>query len=155
MVKFKSVTLRFDGSCQPNPGKGGGGYVIMNDDDESIIMEGYFPVRPDCTNNVAEYFGLFKGLKALKNSKHTAEHLNIEGDSDLVIKQMRKEYKVRKNRIFRIMKMSESMVSKLTRGDYYNNHSFRHIERKSNAEADALARKAVEADEPWINDHYE
>ena len=151
MVHYSSMTLRFDGACQPNPGKGGGGYVISNDDEnEKIIIEGYFPVRGKCTNNVAEYFGLYKGLNALKKSGHTVEQLNIQGDSELVINQMTGDYQVKQNRLKKIKMMTKA---RLYKGNYHKNHNFRHIERELNSAADELARRAVDKDEPWTKDY--
>ena len=81
MVYFARATLRFDGACQPNPGTGGCGWIIFNDNNGNAILEGQRYMGNDCTNNVAEYFGLVEALKHLRDSSHHVGCLTIEGDS--------------------------------------------------------------------------
>lgn len=99
MVYFARATLRFDGACRPNPGEGGAGYVIFNNNNGNTIIEGQHYVGDDCTNNVAEYFGLIEGLKRLRDSPHRVGHLSIQGDSELVINQVTGSYHVNSPRL--------------------------------------------------------
>ena len=66
--------------------------MIFNDNNMNTIIEGEgrYYVGDDCTNNVAEYFGLIAGLKRLRSSPHNIGHLSIEieGDSQLVINHL-------------------------------------------------------------------
>jgi ribonuclease HI len=125
MVYFARATLRFDGACQPNPGEGGGGYIPTNDNNGKVILEGRRYVGNDCTNNVAEYFGLIAGLKALQSSHHTVGRLDIEGDSELVIRQMKGEYNIRNGRLHKLYNMAIDLVG----GSGIDSYSFVHISR--------------------------
>ena len=88
------------------------------------------------TNNVAEYYGLIAALDYAQS--HHIRALRIESDSELLVKHMRGEYKVKsadlKPLFERAKKMSQSFAS------------FRidHIYREQNKEADALANEAMD-----------
>ena len=88
------------------------------------------------TNNVAEYYGLIAALDYAQS--HQIRALRIESDSELLVKQMRGQYKVKsadlKPLFERAKKMSQSFLS------------FRidHVYREQNAEADALANEALD-----------
>jgi ribonuclease HI len=142
MVYFANATLRFDGSCQPNPGAGGGGYVIFNDNNMNTIIEGRYYVGDDCTNNVAEYFGLIAGLKRLRSSPHNIGHLSIEGDSQLVINHLNYRNNVNSNRLRPLVFEVRNLI-RSCEGRDFNSHSFAHIDRSMNERADGLARDAV------------
>lgn len=151
MVYFARATLRFDGSAQPNPGRGGAGYVLTNDSNGNVIIEGRYYVGGDCTNNVAEYFGLIGGLRALRSSAHRIGSLDIEGDSELVIKQMKDVYSVSSRRLRPLHAKAGEL---LRSGGDIDSHSFIHISRDRNAKADMLAREAIEMQSDWKLDHY-
>ena len=143
MPNFNEVTLRFDGSCKPNPGDGGSGYVIFDTNNDKTIIEGHYYVGGNCTNNVAEYFGLIAGLKHFQNSPYTADHLNIEGDSELTINQMKGTYRINSHRLKPLFKRVTNLLLKYCRGDSIcTSVSFAHIDRRFNVRADALANDA-------------
>ena len=162
MPHFDEVTLRFDGSCKPNPGDGGSGYVIFNTKNDKTIIEGHYYVGKKCTNNVAEYFGLIAGLKHFKNSPYTADHLNIEGDSELTINQMKGTYRINSRRLrplFRhvtillkdcregkfsrpLWRQVTNLLKDCRKGNISLTFSFAHIDRRFNVQADALANNA-------------
>lgn len=153
MVYFSHATLRFDGSCQPNPGKGGGGYVITNDNNGRTILKGRHYVGDDCTNNVAEYFGLIAGIKRLRASPHRVGQLKIEGDSQLVIYHLSGSYQVKSNRLRPLFNKVRSMLGAY-KGREFDSYSFAHIDRSENETANDLARDAVEYAGNWSADFY-
>lgn len=153
MVYFANATLRFDGSCNPNPGEGGGGYVIFNDKNFNTIIEGYYYVGHDCTSNVAEYFGLIAGLKRLRDSPHRIGHLDIEGDSELDINHLNNIYQIRSNRLRPLLLQVRNLISKC-KGREFDSCSFIHIDRCRNERADKLARDAVYEEQNWSADYY-
>lgn len=142
MANFLEVTLRFDGSCKPNPGDGGSGYVIFNTKTGKTIIEGHHYVGEKCTNNVAEYFGLIAGLKHFKNSPYTADHLNIEGDSELTINQMKGTYRINSRRLRPLFRQVTNLLKDCREGKISLTFSFAHIDRRFNVQADALANNA-------------
>ena len=81
--------LKFDGCSKGNPGLAGAGAVIYHDNKE-IWYDSFF-VGEKFTNNHAEYAGLILGLQQAKDME--IKSLRIEGDSQLVINQMKGIYK--------------------------------------------------------------
>lgn len=153
MVNFSRGTLQFDGACIPNPGEGGGGYVLYNDNNMNIIIKGQYYVGDDCTNNVAEYFGLIAGLKRLRESPHHIRHLTIEGDSELVINQLNGTYMVGSPRLRPLHGRAMQLINSC-RGREFDSVSFSHIYRSENEDADRLAREAVHEERNWSYDGY-
>ena len=84
-----------------------------------------------CTNNVAKYEALELGLKVLKNIQ--VQRMNIQGDSNLIIKQVQGEYQT-KNPGLRLYR---DLVLELVKG--FKECKFSIIPRKENVEADSLA----------------
>src|SRR5436190_10730563 len=87
----ETITLEFDGGSRGNPGPAGIGVVIRAADGTAIVTLGRFIGR--ATNNVAEYRALITALEEAK--KLGAKKIQIRGDSELIIKQMRGEYRVK------------------------------------------------------------
>jgi ribonuclease HI len=87
----ETVTLEFDGGSRGNPGPAGIGVVIRAADGTPLVTVG----RPigHATNNVAEYKALILALEKAKELG--AKKIHIRGDSELIVKQMRGEYKVK------------------------------------------------------------
>ena len=115
-------------------------------------MEGQYYIGYDCTNNVAEYAGLITALKELRNSPHSISHLDIEGDSQLVINQMNGIYNV-SGKLHHLHLKATELVSKC-RGHKVNTYTFRYIPREENFEADKLANSAIREKRDSAMDYY-
>jgi ribonuclease HI len=126
--------LQFDGCSKGNPGKAGAGAVIYNFEKE-IWGKSVF-VGEKNTNNQAEYSGLIIGLTEAKNMG--IKHLTVEGDSLLVIKQMRGEYKVKSDKLLELHKKAKELANS------FETISFNHIYRNNNKRADELSNLALE-----------
>src|SRR2546422_11599275 len=87
----ETLTLEFDGGSRGNPGPAGIGVVLRAADGTPLVTLGRFIGR--ATNNVAEYKALITALEEAK--KLGAKKIVIRGDSELIIKQMRGEYRVK------------------------------------------------------------
>ena len=126
-------TLYFDGCSKGNPGEAGAGAVIYYNDDEIWASSVY--VGDKETNNVAEYTGMIIGLtEALARNIY---HLSVKGDSMLVIKQMKGEYKVRCPHLKELYSRANQMASQFT------TITFDHIYRNMNTRADELSNDAI------------
>lgn len=127
------VTLYTDGSCQGNPGEGGAGVVVKNEQGETIscIKRYLGPV----TNNIAEYQALIVGLQEAQ--RLGATDVAIYLDAELVVNQITGVYRVRDRRL----KTLEGEVKRLLGG--FARWVIRQIPREENREADRLAREAV------------
>lgn len=87
----ETLTLQFDGGSRGNPGPAGIGIVVSAADGTPLVTLGRF--IGNATNNVAEYRALITAMQEAK--KLGASRILIRGDSELIIKQMRGEYKVK------------------------------------------------------------
>src|SRR5437667_8423035 len=87
----ETITLEFDGGSRGNPGPAGIGVVLRAKDGTAIATLGKFIGR--ATNNAAEYRALIAALQEAK--KLGAKKVVVRGDSELVIRQMRGEYRVK------------------------------------------------------------
>ena len=128
-----NYTLFFDGCSKGNPGKSGAGAVIYKNDIE-VWTQAYF-VGEKQTNNYAEYMGLIIGLEEAVKQK--LGPLSVKGDSLLVIKQMRGEYKVNSSNILGLYKRASVLVKQI------GNVEFLHVYRVNNKRADALSNEAI------------
>jgi len=128
------ITLRFDGGSRGNPGPAGVGVVLEADDATPVVAFGKF--LGVATSNVAEYRGLIAGLEQAK--KLGVKHLRVLGDSELVIKQLLGQYRVRNEALIPLFTRAMSLLKELPRTEIGHNR------RHNNALADALANLAMD-----------
>ena len=91
--------LFFDGASKGNPGRAGGGGVVI-DPDGNVEIEYYWNIGQD-SNNMAEAYGLWQGLKQLKD-KGVGEVM-VFGDSKLIIQAMNGENHCKHVRLVRLI----------------------------------------------------
>jgi len=128
-------TMAFDGCSKGNPGRAGAGAVIYSKDEVEIWADAKF-VGARETNNVAEYSGLIMGLhEALRRN---ITHLIVLGDSELIIKQMNKQYAVKSANIKAYHDMAASLAKQ------FASIQFKHVYRNHNTRADALSNLGLE-----------
>jgi ribonuclease HI len=126
--------LQFDGCSKGNPGLAGAGAVIYYNEGE--VWSSDFFVGINATNNQAEYAGLILGLK--RAIEMEIKSLVVEGDSLLVINQMKGIYKCNSQNLFELY----DEATKLTQN--FDNIYFNHILRNYNKRADQLSNNAVD-----------
>jgi len=130
----ETLTLNFDGGSRGNPGPAGVGVVLYASDGTELVTLGRFIGR--ATNNAAEYRALITGLEEAR--KLGAKRLHIRGDSELIIKQMRGEYRVKNPDLRPLWEQARKLVSD------FESASFEHNLRGKNAVADRLANLAMD-----------
>jgi ribonuclease HI len=123
-----------DGGARGNPGPGGAGIVLRSPDGEIVCRGGAF--LGTVTNNVAEYQALLWGMRAAR--AHGAHALEVRADSELIVKQLRGEYRVKNEGLKPLFLEAQ----RLQRG--FDSVTFLHVPRAANAEADALANDAMD-----------
>lgn len=126
-------TLYFDGCCKNNPGKGGAGAVLYENDVEIWCSSVYLGDR--VTNNIAEYNGLLIGLNAAIEKGIT--ELIVKGDSQLVIQQVTGKYQVKSEHLKELNTKVKELEKKFNKIEYY------HVYRKDNARADYLSNQSL------------
>src|SRR5688500_10888978 len=130
----ETITLEFDGGSRGNPGPAGIGLVLRAKDGTELVTLGRFIGR--ATNNVAEYRALITALQKAKELG--ARRVAVRGDSELVVKQMKGEYRV-KNEALRDL---YAEAQQLFRG--FEHATIDHNYRIKNALADKLANLAMD-----------
>ncbi|MGV8084870.1 MAG: ribonuclease HI family protein [Candidatus Bilamarchaeum sp.] len=121
-----------DGACIGNPGPMGVGIAIYKD---GIRIEELSEYIGHGTNNVAEYTAIIKAIKTARNMGETKVH--IKSDSELVVKQLNNEYRVKDPQLTVLKKGVESLCVGI---DIH----FEHIPREKNSEADKLSKEGAE-----------
>jgi ribonuclease HI len=129
------ATLYTDGGSRGNPGPAAFAYVLETVD--GTVLAAHGETIGVATNNVAEYRGLVAGLaKALELGVSEAE---VVSDSELLVKQMRGEYKV-KNEALRELSVEASRIAR-----QLGTVRYRHVRRAENELADRLVNEALDA----------
>ncbi len=127
--------LSTDGGARGNPGPAAYGYVLETEDGTVLAAEG--ETIGVATNNVAEYSALIAGLeKALELGVGEVE---VVSDSELMVKQMRGEYRV-KNEALRRLFLEASRLARQV-----GNVSYTAVRREHNKLADQLVNDALDA----------
>jgi len=127
-------TLRADGGSRGNPGPGALGYVLCDASGAEVEARGEF--LGTCTNNVAEYRALLAGLEAA--SRHGVRSLVVRMDSELVVRQMLGQYKVKNEGLKPLHAAARTAVAKL------GSVRFESVPRDDNGRADALVNEALD-----------
>lgn len=128
------LTLEFDGGSRGNPGPAGIGVVVRAEDGTPLVTLGRFIGR--ATNNVAEYTALLTALDKAKELGGT--RIYIRGDSELIIKQIKGEYRVKSPDMKPLYDQAMALLHQFQ--EYKIDHNYRH----KNALADKLANLAMD-----------
>jgi ribonuclease HI len=123
-----------DGGSRGNPGPAAYGVVIRDAKGDIVAKLKKYIGR--MTNNVAEYYGLIAALDYMQSQGIRA--LRIESDSELLVKQMRGQYKVRSPELQPLFERARKMSQAL---EFFR---IDHVYREQNREADALANEAMD-----------
>ena len=137
LVKRKAGStwsLFIDGASRKNPGESGAGvYVLKND--IIAFRKGYYLGHK--TNNQAEYLALLLGIFYCKKHMLPEDFVCIISDSELLIKQMKGMYKVKNPELRKYFDIACMLLQHIQ-------HSFKHVLREKNQEADALANEGID-----------
>ncbi len=130
----RDFVIYTDGASRGNPGPAALGILIKDRLDEEVLRVGKTLGR--MTNNQAEYQALIQALKLARDL--TAEKVLIKSDSELMVKQMTGQYKVRNAKMLPLYKEAKQLSAGLK--------AFRitHIPRNENKIADLIANEALD-----------
>lgn len=128
------VTIYVDGASRGNPGDAGIGIFIKTEDGRALVKTGRYIGKT--TNNVAEYHALIAALQEAKSIG--AKAVKIFADSELMVKQINAEYKVRSPGLLPLYKEAHALLMT------FNRYDIIHINREENTEADRLANHAID-----------
>ncbi|MBA7562626.1 reverse transcriptase-like protein [Candidatus Atribacteria bacterium 1244-E10-H5-B2] len=134
---MSKILMKVDGACYPNPGNMAIGIVIYKDGE---LFKKISAAIGYGTNNIAEYKALIRGLEEAK--KINPERIDVYCDSQLVVKQLNKKYKVKNKGIIPLFSRVEEIIRTIP-GKIY----FIWDRRDSNFVADGLAKRALTEEE--------
>jgi ribonuclease HI len=135
----KAIQVFFDGLCQPcNPGGTACFAFIVKNEKGNIIHSEYGLAANNSTNNVAEYTGIIRALQWLSANNYQNESIVIKGDSQLVIQQIKRKYRVKAPNIIPLYRHAMSLIQK------FKHIQFELIPREQNREADGLSNLAYQ-----------
>lgn len=128
------LIVHFDGGSRGNPGPAGIGVVVSADDGTELVTLGRYIGA--ATNNVAEYKAMITGLE--KARELNATDVIVRGDSELVIKQMKGQYRVKNPGLKPLWEQAMG----LARG--FSTVAYEHGMRETNKTADKLVNLALD-----------
>jgi ribonuclease HI len=123
-----------DGGARGNPGPAGIGVVIY--DDQGKVKKKISRYLGETTNNQAEYQAILAGLRAAKELKATEVDCFL--DSELVVRQMKGEYKVKD------ADLAKLFIKVWNLQHEFKKISFNHVRREKNKLADELVNQAID-----------
>jgi ribonuclease HI len=128
------LVVNVDGGARGNPGPAAIGAVLTTPDGD--VLERHGERIGKATNNVAEYRALLLGLE--RASERGAREVEVVGDSELVVRQVQGDYKVKDE----ALKGLYAKVVKALAG--FDRWSIRHVRREDNEAADSLVNAALD-----------
>lgn len=134
------ITVYIDGGARGNPGPAGYGVRIESAD--GTPLEEFHGALGVATNNVAEYNGLIAALRWAV--EHGRRVVTIRSDSELLVKQMRGEYKVKHPGLQPLYARARLLVTQLDKV------VFEHVRREHNEHADRLSNLGMDEAEALL-----
>lgn len=129
------LIIHIDGAARGNPGPAGIGVVMR--DEAGAFREEHQVAIGEATNNVAEYEALLFACRKAKELGYTA--VRIFSDSELLVRQIRGEYRVKSPRLHALHAQARLLLSS------FDAAHVDHIHREMNTRADLLANRAIDA----------
>ncbi len=127
------LTIFTDGASRNNPGEAGAGIFILRDGQPLEKIARYLGTT---TNNIAEYQAAIIGLEHCL--KLGASVVKLHADSELMVKQLNGQYKVKNEGLRPLYLKAKELIAKIGQVEV------KYIPREQNKEADALANKAID-----------
>ncbi|HXB21007.1 MAG TPA: ribonuclease HI family protein [Candidatus Solibacter sp.] len=128
------MTAHIDGGARGNPGPSAYGVIVRNSEGKIVKELGeYLGLQ---TNNFAEYSGLVAALEYAQKEKIPA--LKIFSDSELLVKQMKGQYKVKSPGLVPLYERARSLARQL------QHFSIQHVRREQNRDADRMVNQVLD-----------
>jgi ribonuclease HI len=131
----RKLVVNVDGGARGNPGPAAIAAVVATPDGE--ILEQHGRRIGDATNNVAEYRALLLGIERARELG--ASEVELIGDSELIVRQVKGEYKVKDAGLRPLHTKAQDALRE------FDAWSIRHVRRDDNEAADLLVNQALDA----------
>ncbi len=128
------ITAYIDGGARGNPGPAG--YGVRVEGADGTLLDELHGALGVATNNIAEYSGLLAALRWAV--AHGEQSVHIRADSELLVKQMRGEYRVKNENLKPLFLQACALIRQI--GDV----RFEHVRREFNKEADRLSNLGMD-----------
>lgn len=129
------LVIHVDGGARGNPGPAGLG-VYIQDEEGNVLLRHSRYLGDDLTNNQAEYMAVVDGL--VHAQALGADEVEMYMDSELVVKQLNHEYKVKNEELAKLFVRVWNMITS------FKKTKFIHVPREKNLEADKLVNEAID-----------
>ncbi len=129
----KKITIYTDGGSRGNPGPAAAGFILAEPDGNQLQAKALF--LGQATNNVAEYTAIIKALEAAKQIG--AKQLMVFSDSELLVKQINGQYKVKSEQIRPLFRQTIDLINE------FEECKVKHVTRDKNKQADELVNQAL------------
>ena len=130
----EQITIYVDGGSRGNPGPAASAFILTDQNGTCLQAKAFY--LGHTTNNIAEYTGSLRALEAVKQIG--AKKLTLFSDSELLVKQINGQYRVKNERIRPIFQQ----IVELLGG--FESWRVQHVTRDKNKEADRLVNKALD-----------
>ena len=130
------VIIYTDGGSRGNPGPAGSGAILLRGGETLSTISKYLGIT---TNNIAEYTALVLALEAARDLG--AKKIEVRMDSELIVKQMSGEYKVKNSGLIPLFTRARKLAND------FAHFRIVHVRREFNKQADALANLAMDKKE--------
>ncbi len=131
------LTAHIDGAARGNPGLSGIGVIVFDESGSCVLEHAEF--LGTATNNMAEYTALLRCLNAVQEKFPACSELNIRSDSELLVKQLNGNYRVRDSKLQKYFHEANRIMQ---------NASWKcvveHVPREKNKDADRLANRGID-----------
>ena len=131
---MSGIVAYIDGGARGNPGPAG--YGVRIEDEQGSLIKEFHGFLGSSTNNVAEYNGLLAALRYAQEHGHRV--VRIKSDSELLVKQLKGEYRVKNPALQTLYQQALAIADTLDRVTY------EHVRREHNKDADRLANLAMD-----------
>ena len=131
---MKKFTIYCDGASRGNPGEAGIGFIVL--DEQGSTVRRVSDYLGKSTNNVAEYTALIRALQ--ETIKLGGTHVRAYSDSELVVKQLKGEYRVKNQGLLPLFQQVAGLAAR------FEEFIIEHLPREQNKEADNLANKGID-----------
>src|SRR5437016_4230255 len=131
------LTIYTDGAARGNPGPAAWAYIITQDGAPNIVEAEHLG---STTNNIAEYTALVRALE--RATELGAKRLRIRSDSELLVKQMSGEYRVKNEQLRVLHQQAKRLCAP------FDSVMITHVPRAANSDADRLCNEVLDGLRP-------
>lgn len=138
---YQTLDIFTDGGSRGNPGPAAIGVCAKHHQD--IVFQLAESIG-STTNNVAEYTAVIKALEYLLANQLSVSNLNFILDSELAVKQLTNQYKIKKPHLLQLVNQIHQLISTLKNRQLCQAITFSHVQRQQNTTADSLVNQALD-----------